>query len=397
MRRWVPALMVVLSLLPAPAWAIPSERASRIAIPTLHKLSGMDYAAAVRELEGMKPELSSQYAVALGQIWNERGDPKLARAYLGLALSIARQNRLKEREGEALILCALHEDAHERLAEALTHIRAAAVILETAGAAETTKQCFSVKANIEHRRGLYADSIKTYGKLLALCEGGEDDLLKAHSIEEIALLQYKMGQAGDGEKKAQEALAIFERNHHHKGIADCLKLLGNLAASKGRSEEAVGYSQRALESYAAARDVHGQANCQYNLGLSYRAMKQYDKSVLSFQEAIASYTRSSSVTGVGIANMELGNTYLTMDDLAKAEASLLLARSLLATGGNIARLAQTDESLGRLRLAQGKKEEAATHYEEAITHHESVNMLDDAKRVRQTLNSIRSADRPAAP
>ena len=397
MRWWISMLIMLVSLLPAPARAIPSERASRIAIPTLQRLSLMDYAAAVKEMEGMKPELSSQYAVALGQIWDEKGDPKLARAYLDLALSIARQNKLKEREGEALTLCALHEDAHERLAEALDHIRAAAAILKTTGATEALKRCLSVKAGLEHRRGLYADCIKTHERLLALCEDGGDDLLKAHSIEEIALLQYKMGQAGDGEKKAREALAIFERNHHHKGIADCLKLLGNLAASNGRSEDAVGYSQRALESYAAARDVHGQANCQYNLGLSYRAMKQYDKSVLSFQEAIASYTRSSSVTGVGIANMELGNTYLSMGDLAKAEASLLLARSLLATSGNIARRAQTDESLGRLRLAQGKKEEAATHYEEAITHHESVNMLDDARRVRQVLNSIRSADRPTAP
>lgn len=395
-RLSVAILLLALISTLAPG-AISTNRPPPLDIDTLQRLSVMDYGDATKQLEGMDPEPYIQYVLALGQVWDKKQNPQLTRLYLDLALSVARQNKMKEKEAEILLFYGLYESANERLIEALQRITASVDIYEKTGVTNMLMECLSVKGSLEHQRGAYPDAIATHERLLALATGKDDELLRAHSIEEIALMRQKMGQTEDGEKGAKEALEIFERKQDGKGIADCLKLLGNLAGARGAEDEAVAYYQRASEKYKSAQDVHGQGNCQYNLGLSYCRLKQYEKSVNAFQDAIGSYTRSASVTGVGIANMEMGNTYMAMVDLAKAESSLLLARSLLTKSGCVARLAQTDESLARLRLAQGKGKEAASHYSDAALHYESVNMKKEAERARLLLDKIPQADTPGAP
>lgn len=387
---------VTLAVLASPAAGVISTNKSlQLDIPTLQRLSVMDYETAAQQLKEMPPEPYIQYVLALGQIWDKKQNPRLTRLYLDLALSVARQNKMKDKEAEILFFYGLYESSNEKLQEALKHITASTMICEQAGMTNMLKECLSVKGSLEHQRGAYPDAIAAYERLLTLATGKDDELQKAHAIEETALLRYKMGQTADGEKKAKEALEIFERKQDDKGIADCLKLLGNIRAGSGSEEEAVKYYERAAEKYKAAQDVHGQGNCQFNTGLSYCRLKQYEKSVAAFQDAIASYTRSSSVTGVGMTNTELGNTYLKMGALAKAEGALLLARTLLTKSGCIARLAEADGHLARLRLAQGNKKEAVGHYKDAIEHYESVKMTDEAAEVRQWLSAIEAAEKPA--
>jgi tetratricopeptide (TPR) repeat protein len=288
-------------------------------------------------------------------------------------------------EGEALMFYALYEDENRNLAEGLSRVDSALQVFEALDSKDWMMKCLSLKGSMEHRRGAYPAGIATFERLQKLARGNDGDLLRAHCMEEIATMRYKMGQLEDGEQQANKALAIFEKANSNEGIADCLKLLGNLAGEQNMTDESIRYYVRAAERYKEANDIHGQANCLYNIGIAWRVLKDYDKSILSLQEAVGCFTQSSSVGGVGIANMEMGNTYLMMGEISKSESALLLAESLLKRCGDVARLAQLEEYLAKLKIRQGKRTDATAYYRMAIGHYDSMKLTNDTARVRETL------------
>ena len=85
-----------------------------------------------------------------------------------------------------------------------------------------------------------------------LLSGKGDELLKAHSMYEIALLHYKMGRPKKGIQGLKESLAVFEKRDYPKGIADCLKALGNILSADGDSKGAETHYRRASEAYKKA-------------------------------------------------------------------------------------------------------------------------------------------------
>jgi len=386
------ALVLMLAFPPVAGATTNTTALSGSDLEELQRLSAMDFEAAGEQLRTKPPQVCVRYLLALTQSPRAMRSQKLARQYLDLALDVSRRASLQTEEGQTLLLYALFEDSNRNLVDALTRVNAALAVFEKAKAEPWIKESLWLKGGLEHRRGALPDAVKTFDRLEKLAAGKDAAVLKAHCMEEIATIRYKMGQSDRGEERAKRALAIYEEHGEDQGIADCLKLLGNLTSGQGKHVEAIAYYRRSAEKYKEVNNIHGQANCQYNTGICYRQLERYGESVSALQEAIAAYTQSSSVTGVGIANMELGRTYLGMGDLAKSEAALVLAANLLTKSQDLWRLGQTEEVLAELRLAQGRKADAARHYRNSIEHHEAVKMTAEAKRIRGRLEKLDEAN-----
>lgn len=288
------------------------------------------------------------------------------------------------------MLSAWVADLSEDRPSALENISKAVSLFQKAGDKDLWRQALSFKANLQHRRGLYEDSIVTYQELLELAGGPQGDLIRATCLSEIALLNYKMGRDKDVVAFAQEALAIFRSNDAAKGEADCLKILGNQASGRGGSKDALDFYDRAAAKYREAGDVHGQANCLYNIGIALQSEHRYDEAIASLQEAVGAYTRSASVGGVGIANMELGHTYLLAGDIPKAMATLELAESLLRREQDLCRLAETEGYFVDLNMTQGDRRAAMARCNEAIRLYEQAGLEDRVARERKRLQAISS-------
>ena len=353
----------------------------------LQRLSNMEYEDAVKELEGMEPEPYIHHIMGLSAVWSQKDDPRMTKMYLDLALLTARSNKKTKNEAIVLYFYARFLDSRSMLEEAIGHVSKAVKILGNEDDKDMLKECLSLKANLEHRRGDYRASMNTQKELLRLSSAKGDELLRAHSMYEIALLHYKLGYPKKGIQDFKDALAVFEMRGHQKGMGDCLKALGNAASAEGDKKNAESYYLRASEEYRKANATHGEANCLFNLGILFRDQRLFDKSIDSLQEAIAAYTQSSSVTGVGIANMEMGRTYFMRGNNAKAETHFVTAQKLLTRSRNFRRLAQAEEYLAELKEAQGAMTEVIQYRESAVSHYEKVNLPADAARVRKLLNA----------
>jgi tetratricopeptide (TPR) repeat protein len=353
----------------------------------LQKLSKMKHEQVERELAGMDPEPYIYHIMGLSAIWASKNDPKRTQVYLDIALSVAKLNELEEQQATILYFYAHFLDSHTRLADAIERISEAIEILKNGHNEELLKECLSLKANLQHRRGNYRASAMTHAELLKLATGEDDKLLWANSMCQMAQLHYKLGSPGDWKQALKVALAVFEKHEYPKGIADCLKALGHAASLEGDKKRAEKYYLEASEKYKEAGDAHGQANCLYNLGVLFQGQELFEKSIAYLQEAVAAYTRSSSLTGVGIANMEIGHSYFSSGDLAKAETHLVTAQKLLTQSGNLRRLAQTEDYLGNVKEAQGEIQESIQHRRKSVAHYEELDRHKKATSIRTLLEA----------
>jgi tetratricopeptide (TPR) repeat protein len=351
----------------------------------------------VLALETLPADQKVNYALALGGFWLQRQDASKAGAYFDFARETAKRNGMKKEEGEGWFGSALLADATEDLPAALERAAKAVGLFNEAGEKEMARQAMFFRASLQHRRGMYADSLRTYSDIRKLADGPDGELIKAECLAEIALLNYKMGRTNAVAADAQQALKVFEARHYTKGAADCLKILGNQAGGDGRPSDAIDFYERAAARYKEAGDVHGQANCLYNMGITLQGTREYDKAIARLQDAVGAYTRSASVTGVGIANAELGRTYFLSGDLPKAEATLDLARSLLSKSQDLCRLAETEGYLADLKVSQGIRQQAIAHHQTAIRLYEQAKLGDRVRREEQRLQKAQSLSESPVP
>ena len=355
----------------------------------LHRLNGMPYSDAEKKLITLEPKniISNAPRLFTSKIKNK--DIENAKKYLNLALATAHENKLIIEEVTVRHLYASLYSYRYKLDKASVEINSALKLFRLNDIKEhpLLLKCLMFKANLDHRRGDYTESLKAYKMLLLLLNDATDELDRAGALQQISMLYCKMHHAEKGEGALKEALDIFEKLGNSKGTATCLKTQGNNISSKGDHIGAMNLYKLAIEKYRLTGDVHGEANCYYNLGLQYQITKQFDKAIDSLQDAIVGFTKSSSVGGVGIANMHMGYTFYLSGHYDKAETHLLSSLKLLKSGGNIIRIAQAEEYLGKLMEAQGDSSKALSYRQAAISHYEKVKNKVDADRVRKLIKT----------
>ena len=341
-------------------------------------------------LRPLPPGQKVGYALALASVSIRKRERTRAAAFIDIAMQTAKQNDLKKEAGCACVSAAVLANMVEDLPAELDAISKAVGLFKEAGEKDLLRQAMMYRANLQHMRGMYADSVRAYKELLALADGSHEEQIKAECLSEIAMLNYKMGKTNDVVSFAQQALTICQSNHFMSCEADCLKILGNQAGGDGRAKDAMQFYEQAAIKYKDAGDAHGQANCLYNMGVCLQGQKKYADAVSSLQEAVGAYTRSASVTGVGIANMELGRTYLLMGELSKSEASLGQAQTLLARSQDLCRQAETEGYFADLKVAQGDKQSAVAHHKVAIKLYEQAKLEDRTEREMNRLRKVQS-------
>lgn len=338
----------------------------------------------------MRAAEKMNYALVMGSFWLQRDNPTAANAYLKVAQKAAKDCGRKREEGQAWFALAAAAKQGQDLPDAITKTSKAIELFTAGDERELLTDALFYLGSIQHQRGTYGDSLATFEKVLGIVQGPHRDVMRAEALAETAMLQCKLGRNDEVRAPAEEALRLFQSNHVAKGEADCLKILGNQALGESRPEDALHLFEQAANRYRDAGSLHGQGNCCFNSGLACQELKHYDAAITNFQEAVALFTRSASMGGVGIANMQLGRTYLFTRDLAKAEAALELARSLLVKSQDLARLAETDHYLAELRVAQGRVKDALACHASAIAFYEKAGLPDQVKREKDALRKAQS-------
>ncbi len=328
-------------------------------IELVRKLAVTSYSEAIKELDKLPPDNTIKYCLIMADIHNTQfNNTKTAMQYCDHALEISEKHNL--RKCQIYLTKAFINDNMTNIIETINNLEKAVDCFKKDNDVNSLKLCLSSLGSLLYRYGQFQKSLNSYKQALKICEDTNDIITKNATLFDIGEVYYRLGNITAAKKFAEQAKEMFEKSGNTKGIADCLKLLGNTCLDS-EHEKKKQYYLDACKLYEQTNDQHGLANCYFNLGLMNKNRKNYTDAVHYFNKALLAYTNAGSVEGVGITHMELGRNYYFMKEYNKAELSLSQAEQFLNRQTQY-RLAQTKDYQGDLFAVKGKLQEALKCY-----------------------------------
>jgi tetratricopeptide (TPR) repeat protein len=189
-------------------------------------------------------------------------------------------------------------------------------------------------------------------------------------------------EQADAPRLLQEALDLAEQQQDVEELERIHTALGGYYQTQGEPERAFEHFRRTreCEPYTGNR-MRG----DMNIALLYWGTGDLEEARRLFSAALSTAVRAGDPGSEIIASLNLGYTLMLLGKLEQAEPRMLQTRNLLSlsTTHDPRAAAWTHHSFGRLRLAQGRLDEARLELEQA----EQVpdELLQKHNRVRWTL------------
>ena len=345
----------------------------------LRKLAEMSYADAVKELEKVSDQNKYEYSYLLAsdQLMH-KNNAKTAIQFCEYALGISDEAGLPK--GRIYLLQAYIYSSLNQRVETIADLENASKCFKEENNPELLKQCLSWLGSEYYDYGYFEKSEQSYEDLIKMCSDPNDEGRRAQALFDISEVYSRCLKMDKAKDAAEQAKTIFIKEDNQKGVADCLKLLGNVWLAKNETEKAKESYLQAIKAYKNTNDSHGQGNCNFNLGLLSIKLKQYPEAIDYLNQANYFYTAAGSITGSGIAQMEIGRAYCLQGLYEKAESALKQAETFL-TGQSQYRLAQVKEYLGDLERARNNKKGSLGYYKSSADLFREVNLKKDVARI----------------
>ena len=391
------------------------------------ELANLD-AAARRAAETGRPDFTIAMSMALAQYLRLYGPWQQGLDLDRLAGAMAKGGEDSEGQAAALVHAGV---LHRQLSQ-------------SPSAKVALGQAVHLYRRLGNRRGLAAALLESgvVKRLSDMTEEGGKDLAEAlglyrelgdrhgeaGALAELGALQRQAGDFKSALRNLHHALDLFRDLGMRYGEAVTLGYLGTVQVTTGAIEDARESLDGALAVYRERGELTGQANMQLFLGSIYRDLGQLENAVLALEEAKDIYEAAGYRRGVAGALTYLGDVQQLNDDSDAAERSISQALEIfrevddpggeaealrhyavlaLATGARDVALARYEQALGLARRIKSRKDEAdalegiaqvhlftngvpqaRAAYAQALDLYESMNLDQDANRVRQALSGL---------
>ena len=193
----------------------------------------------------------------------------------------------------------------------------------------------------------------------------DDSILQAISLEEISLLERKLGNNSLSFEASLKALKIYESLKMFEEQAATYTQLASNYISDEDYDIAIQYLKRAKKVYADSDNLQNHTLTILNLGEAYRLSKHLDSAATAFQQTLHLNKTLNSDIVQGYSQGNLGMVYNTQNKLELAEENLNDAISILrpledyySTSVYLAELGTVYNKEGKYKLAEAKFLEA---------------------------------------
>ena len=153
--------------------------------------------------------------------------------------------------------------------------------------------------------------------LTAIQEHRQDDTTKVNMYVALANM-YKYNGVEPAYASVVKGLAIAERLHFDKGIADCEHIMGITWLFKAQYDKANHHFRRALAIYEQRGDNGGMANTYHLMGINYAHQEKFDTANGYFNAAITYGRRNKDTALVSDAIDNIGSSYLSTGNYPEA-------------------------------------------------------------------------------
>lgn len=201
---------------------------------------------------------------------------------------------------------------------------------------------------------------------LALSEAAKDDEHIGTTRNIIAVAEMYRGNYGESLRIYQQAGEAARRAGNIWSQAEITNNIGMLYQAQQNHEQAIAYFRQALEINRKVAGLNFAAEVEKNLGDEMVAMRRLTEAVIHFRESLRLSKKTADRRMESQAHEGLGTVYLLTNRLADAEAELFAAAALQNETSTSANLAQTRVELSRVRVKQGRFNDALVSARESI-------------------------------
>jgi tetratricopeptide (TPR) repeat protein len=201
-------------------------------------------------------------------------------------------------------------------------------------------------------------------------------LEKQGSVALEATCDYFLGNIAFHEKRLEEALAYHRRGLKKRREQNLLRPIGSSLSALGAVSVAMGNYPQALTAFQEAHEIlveHGKkADVSYTLrGLAsaYTRLGDYASAAHPIRAALRIRAGKDDVAGEAIARLEVAENFLLLGQPGAALENARKAHFQLTLLSLEPHLANAEQLLGRICLAQRQYEEAEAHLRVALERH----------------------------
>ena len=205
-----------------------------------------------------------------------------------------------------------------------------------------------------------------------LDEAWREALLADYEAENLkGYIQEDMGNLDEARAYYLKALELAKQANYEYGWANSSNNLGRLLTAKREFDLADKHFENAFDYFKRRGQLHNIASVRVNQAFLRYLSQRYQAAIAPAKEALEIFERLGEPWGQTLARICLGEVYLAIGDLENAE---IMAQQITQQAEG--RLAYDGWwTLGEVRLAQGRYEEAKTCLERVINFTQQQRIL----------------------
>jgi DNA-binding SARP family transcriptional activator len=230
---------------------------------------------------------------------------------------------------------------------------------------------------IEQERGNLESAQRLLEEALALYRKQGHPRGVAESLKGLGRILLDQGRNDVALQNLNEALAIFRDLGDRQGEADCLAIIGHSHWEQGHFDSAQRAFDESLNICRAIGDRRGKARCLGNLGLIHLAQENYDRAQQNWEESAALYDALRLEKRTAAILRWLGILGELRGDYASAQTRLQESLAIdRATGARVEEM--LDRAwLGRALLERGEYGDARHYLQTALALNEAFAHSED--------------------
>lgn len=306
-----------------------------------------------------------------------------AREYGMKALAMARKNRLRDYEVEALHNIGVTHEAQGNYDQALELELKALEFRKQIGDDARTANTLNNIGIIYDEQGNYKRALEYYHEARKIYESLNDEGKIAMVLVNMAIVLKAQGEYAKVIGYYKEALAIYQKLNNKFGIAVCDANLGSVFYYLARYDSALHYSLLATEEFESQniQQFLGASLC--NAGMAYDKLGQKDKAKTYLLRAKEINVQYENKKELAFAMIYLSKIYQSENLLSMAEQE---ATEALAMASKISALQQVMEArlaLAEIQASKNDFKKAYREYREYVLVKDSLYQQDKARQIAQ--------------
>ncbi|HVF75188.1 MAG TPA: adenylate/guanylate cyclase domain-containing protein [Acidimicrobiales bacterium] len=208
--------------------------------------------------------------------------------------------------------------------------------------------------------------------------GDASDPVVGDLLVEVARVHLMAGRNHEALEHAQRAQAVFEQHSELRGLTAALRVVGDVHGYLGAHDAAVETLRRGLELARRVGRPDEIGGCLINLGMVELERGELAAAVACDREAVEQFETIGHESGRATAYANLAEKLLLSGDVDEAEQTCQKALSLARGISLTYTVADATQTLGSIRLQQGRADAAVRLFEEATETFGSMGI--DARR-----------------